>query len=75
MEDRRAAGGARLHPLPLVLQICQASVDHFRMNLMRVLTVLEVHHLLLLQVLLGLLADLAGLGILQIATLLLSQLC
>ena len=74
-EGRRAVDEARLHPLQLVLQICQASVDHFRMNLTRVLAALEVHHLLLLQVVLGLLGDLEALGILQIVTLLLSQLC
>ena len=76
MEGRRAADGARLHPLPLVLQISQAlAVDHFRMNLMKVLAVPEVRHLLFRQVVLGLLAVLVGLGILHFATLLSGQLC
>ena len=64
MEGQRAVDEARLYPLPLVLQICQASVDHFQMNPTMALEHLAVRRLLCRLVLLG---GLAGLGIHQIA--------
>ena len=76
VEGQRAVDEARLRPLPQVRLICQAlAVDHFPRSLMMALEHLAVRRLLLIQAVLGLLGDLVGLGIPQIATRQLSQLC